>query len=209
MTDSPAPCLRAAVDEYVVAVFREVMRVAGRHGLRVDADDLAGEVVAGVLERPEVVMASYPDPVRYARERVRHAGISFERRQRVQRGEGARLHPDGEGLLHPGRRYVSGDAPVADGLDCLFARAADPAAQFEPAADDRMMAFELLRRCCEGLSAQEVDEVWLVDGCGFEVQEIAELCGQARETVSRRLSRTRARMRQNREAMLAVQGASA
>jgi len=62
---------------------------------------------------------------------------------------------------------------------------------------DRMVTGALLQRCSEGLSLERFHEVWLVDGCGYTVQEVATMRGQRRETLSRRLSQTRARMRQN------------
>ena len=203
MTDTlPTVRLTTAIDDYVAAVFREVVRVASivRHGF--DADDIAAEVAASVLDQAELIMARYPDPLRYARVRVRHAGISFDRRERAQRGEGARLFPGPDGLLAPGRRYVSGNSTGPDGGDELLSFAADLAAEFEAAVDDQMLAAALLQRCCEGLSTAEVQEIWLVDGCGYTVQEVADLCGQRRETVSRRLNTTRRRIRQNRAEML-------
>jgi DNA-directed RNA polymerase specialized sigma24 family protein len=192
----------AAIDHYVAAVFREVVRLASkvRHGF--DADDIAAEVAAGVLDKPEVIMARYPDPARYARVRARHAGISFDRGQRAQRGEGARLFQGPDGLFAPGRRYVSGNSVGPDGGDELLTFVVDPTAAFEAGIDDHMVDAALLRRCCKGLSQGEVREVWLVDGCGHTVQEMAELCGQRRETVSRRLNNTRGRIRQNRVEML-------
>ena len=140
MTDTlPTVRLTTAVDDYVAAVFREVVRVASivRHGF--DADDIAAEVAATVLDQPELIMARYPDPLRYARVRVRHAGISFDRRERAQRGEGARLFPGPDGLLAPGRRYVSGNSTGPDGGDELLSFAADLAAEFEAAVDDQML----------------------------------------------------------------------
>lgn len=206
MTDSqPTTRRAAAVDQYVAAVFREVVRIASkvRHGF--DADDIAAEVATGVLERPADIMARYPDPSRYARIRVRHAGISFDRGQRAQRGEGARLFEGHDGLLSPGRRYVSGNSTGPDGGDELLSFAADPTAPFEAGVDDHMVASALLQRCCDGLSEAEIQEIWLVDGCGHTVQGLAELCGQRRETVSRRLNNTRRRIRQNRVEMLEEQ----
>ena len=192
----------AAVDHYVAAVFREVVRVASRvrHGF--DADDIAAEVAAGVLDKPDVIMARYPDPACYARVRARHAGISFDRGQRAQRGEGARLFEGPDGLFAPGRRYVSGNSVGPDGGDELLTFAADAASAFEAGIDDHMVDAALVQRCCKGLSQAEVREIWLVDGCGHTVQEVAELCGQRRETVSRRLNSTRRRIRQNRAEML-------
>ncbi len=107
-----------------------------------------------------------------------------------------------DGLLSPGRRYVSGNSTGVDGGDELLSLVADTTAPFEAGIDDQMVASALLQDCFDGLSPVEIQEIWLVDGCGHTVQEVAELRGQRRETVSRRLNNTRRRIRQNRVAML-------
>ena len=171
-----------------------------------DADDIAASVVEGVLRQPAAIMARYPDPAHYARHRTRHAGISFDRGQRVQRGEGARLFGDTTGKLRPGRQWISGSiSTIAGGTD-LFSQQADHASSFEAASDDKLFAHSLLRTCCRGLSLAQIHEVWMVDGCGCSVQEVAAMRGQARETISRRLNATRRRIRDNRSAMLATVG---
>ena len=188
--------LSAAEETYVMAVFREVARIAARTRRPFDADDIAGEVALAVAKRPATIMGGYPDPVHYARQRARHAGISFDRRERVQRGEGARLFVDSDGLQNPGRRYESVDAPEG-GVD-LLARALDRVESLDATVIDRLVTGALLQRACEGLSPVEFRELWLVDGCGYTVQDVAELCGQRRETVSRRLSASRRRVRSRR-----------
>ena len=186
----PTDRLDAAIRDYVEAVFREVMRVAARVR-RGDPGDLADGISAEVLEQPEAIMARYPDPVRYARERVRHAGISLDRRDRVQRGEGARLFADGDGQLRPGRVGVAGDAAVGEGGPSLFSLLADPRSRFDEAAVDQLVAGALLRQCLGQASRQQITELLLVDALGYEVTDVAALFGQCRETVSRRLSATR------------------
>lgn len=193
--------LAAAVRDYVEAVFREVMRITARIGPRHDAGDVADEIAAEVLERPESIMARYPDPVRYARERVRHAGISLDRRNRVQRGEGARLVQGADGVLHPGRVWASGDAPLGDDGATAFSLARDLQAEFVDGTLDQLMASALLRRCCASLSQGQLLELFMVDGCGYEVKDVAMMLGQRRETVSRRLSKTRRIVQQNRAVM--------
>lgn len=193
--------LAAAVRDYVEAVFREVMRIATRVGRQRDAGDVADEVAAEVLERPESIMARYPDPVRYARERVRHAGISLDRRDRVQRGEGARLFHGVDGLLRPGRTWLAGDAPVGEDGASVFSFARDLDVEFADVTLDRLTAPALVRRCCVGLTRSQVFELFMVDGCGYEVKDVAQMLGQCRETVSRRLSKTRRIVQQNRAAM--------
>lgn len=192
----PSNRLDAAVRDYVEAVFREVMRVAAKVR-RGDPGDLADEISAEVLEQPQSVMARYPDPVRYARERARHAGISLDRRERVQRGEGARLFNAADGSQRPGRVGVAGDAAVGDGGPSLFSLLTDPHGQFDDASVERLVAHAALRRSVAGLSRQQLAELLLVDGLGYEVTEVAALFGQRRETISRRLSHTRRHVREH------------
>lgn len=192
----PTDRLDAAIRDYVEAVFREVMRVAARVR-RGDPGDLADEISAEVLEQPESVMARYPDPVRYARERVRHAGISLDRRDRVQRGEGARLFTVADGSQRPGRVGVAGDAAVGEGGPSLFSLLSDPQSGFDEAAVEHLMASALLRQAAAGLTREQLFELMLVDGLGYEVTEVAALLGQCRETVSRRLGHTRRQLREH------------
>ncbi len=185
-----------------MAVFREVARLATRTRRPFDADDIAGEVALAVADHPATIMGGYPDPVQYARQRARHAGISFDRRERVQRGEGARLVVGSDGLQEPGRRYESADASHGGGL---LANAIQRGEPLDAIVADRLVTGALLQRACEGLSPVEFRELWLVDGCGYTVQEVAELCGQRRETVSRRLSATRRRVRSRPPTMGSVE----
>ena len=175
-----------------MTVFREVARLSARSRKAFDADDIAGDVALALAKRPADIMAAYPDPVGYARQRASHAGISFDRRERAQRGEGVRLVTDKDGLRHPGRRYLSTN--TADGGD-LLAAVVGVQPELEGTVTDRMVASALVRGACEGLSPVEFRELWLVDGCGYTVQEVAAICGQRRETVSRRLNHTRTQVR--------------
>jgi len=202
MTDTPSTARLTANEEaYVMAVFREVARIAARSRRGFDADDIAGDVALAVADQPAAIMAGYPDPVCYARQRARHAGISFDRRERSQRGEGARLLLGPDGLQHPGRRYLSADAAGPDGGKGPIVHLADHGSLLEVVVTERLATGGLLHRCFAGLSAVEVHEVWLIDGCGYTVQELAASCGQRRETVSRRLNRARTVIRQNHAAM--------
>ncbi len=127
-----------------MAVFREVARIAARTRKAFDADDIAGEVALAVARHPSNIMAGYPDPVGYARQRARHAGISFDRSQRVQRGEGARLQVDKDGLQRPGRRYASADASP----DALTH--ADPGAGHDVTVTEHLVTAALLQQACKG-----------------------------------------------------------
>ena len=175
-----------------MTVFREVARLSARSRKAFDADDIAGDVAMALAKRPADIMAAYPDPVGYARQRASHAGISFDRRERAQRGEGVRLLTDKDGLRHPGRRYVSANGP--DGADLLAAVVGDDT-DVEGTVAERMVVSAMLREACEDLTAAEFRELWLVDGVGHSVQEMAEACGQRRETVSRRLNHSRTQVR--------------
>jgi len=188
-----------------VAVFCEVIRLAGMVRRGFDADDIAAAVAEEVLKTPTAIMARYPDPVQFAQHRTRHAGISFDRAQRAQRAEGARLFRGPDGLLRPGRQWFSGNAAVASGTAELFSFAVDAGSEFESASDDRLCAIALLQRCSRGLTTAAIREVWLVDGCGYTVLEVAAMRGQRRETLSRRLNDTRRHIRQNRAEMLALE----
>ena len=157
-----------------MAVFREVARLAARTRRPFDADDIAGEVALAVADRPATIMVGYPDPVHYARQRARHAGISFDRRERVQRGEGARLVVGSDGLQGPGRRYESANAADAsEGGGDLLAHAIDEAESLDTIVADRLVAGASLQGACAGLSPVELRELWLVDGCGYTVQELS------------------------------------
>ena len=175
-----------------MTVFREVARLSARSRKAFDADDIAGDVAMALAKRSADIMAAYPDPVGYARQRASHAGISFDRRERAQRGEGVRLITGKDGLRHPGRRYVSTN--TADGGD-LLAAVANAESELEGTVTDRMVASAWLREVCQDLTVAEFRELWLVDGCGHSVQEVAAVVGQRRETVSRRLNHTRTQVR--------------
>jgi DNA-directed RNA polymerase specialized sigma24 family protein len=80
----------AARTAYVVAVSREVQRLASRSHRGFDADDIAQRVVERVLQNTDDVMSRFPDPAEYARKATRNAGQDHLRRERVQRGGDAR-----------------------------------------------------------------------------------------------------------------------
>lgn len=199
ITAAPGPGPAAAVETdvcaaheaYVVTVHREILRLASARRRGFDADDLAQEIVAELLPHLDEVMAAYTDPVRWARVRFQHGGISFDRSQRVQRGEGARLGRDADGLPCVTREVVSGDVTPPDGGPSLLTTVPDHGAGFDAEVIDRLEREDLIGRCSEGLTADEFDELMLVDGHGLTVGEVAVRRGQRRETVSRRLSRTR------------------
>lgn len=197
----PTARLDLSIEEYVQRVMREVMRIIGAVHGQFDADDIAQTICLHVYRNCVTIMAKYPDPAVYARRRTKHAAISFDRNQRAQRGEGVRLYEQADGTKRPGRQYVSGNATGRDGAPALFDNAKGRTHGFEADVDEWIQASETLQHCCHGIPAAHLEEVMLVDGCGYTVLEIATMRGQARETVSRRLNATRRRIRKNRDAM--------
>lgn len=200
MTRNPTTRLNAAIDDYVMAVFREVIRLCVRRSAD-DTDDIAQAVAERFLTKAEAFMARYPEPARFARAATRNAGISFDRRERSQRGEGVRLVDAGNGLLTPRRPYLSGNTPIGEGGSELFDRVSDRAEPFHDQIVERQHDRDLLDQCLVGVSPADREMLLLVDGMGYTVHEVAGLIGQRRETVSRRVNRVRRRVDQNRVEM--------
>lgn len=170
-----------------------------------DADDIAMGVVLKLVAHadPAAVMADYPEPERYARVALAHAAVAFDRSERVQRSEGVRLVIQVDGGRRLARRYDSGNAPVADGSTTeVLDTVADPAAVLVDAAvADRLDADLVLHRCFDGVDAEDRRLLELADGHGYTVTELAALYGRRRETLSRRINRTRRQVQQNGAAM--------
>jgi RNA polymerase sigma factor (sigma-70 family) len=136
---------------------------------------------------------------------VRHAGIAFDRAERVQRSEGVRLVVHVDGGLRPARRYASGNAPVADGIPTeVLDTVADRAVLVDEHAADRVDTAERLDRCFDGIEPSDRRLLELADGHGYTVTELAELYGNRRETLSRRINRTRRRVLQNGTSMATI-----
>ena len=188
--------LATAVDRYAVAVCHEVERLVARRRPG-DAHDIAADVVERFLPQAPSIMARYPVPQRYAAVATAHATISFDRRERVQRGEGVRLVVGPDGTLAPRRRYQSGNVALVEGGDEVFAAVPDTAEAVDVAAIDRVYHDDLLQRCLTGVSRHDREVLTLVDGQGWSVQDVARRAGVRRETLSRRMSATRRRVLAN------------
>ncbi|MEI7617806.1 MAG: sigma-70 family RNA polymerase sigma factor [Actinomycetota bacterium] len=192
-----------SVDEYATAVFCETIKFCGRRGQH-DASDIAQAVAETFLTDAERIMARFPNPVRFARGTARYTAISFDRRERVQRGEGIRLADLGGGARAPRRRYLSGNATIADSGSELFDTLIDTS---EPVADNVAHQCDieaLLARCLAGISPIDRELLMLVDGFGYSVKEVAQLVGQRRETVSRRIARIRQQVARNGAGLLTL-----
>ncbi len=190
-TDTTDTTGARAVDAYAVELYGHLVRLLGALRPRADdALDIAGEVVTAFLAQPLPIMARYT-PLAYASSRARHGAVDHDRRQRAQRGEGVRLHREPGGGLVPGRRGISGDAVAAGGGECMFATLRDPGEGLEDTVVARRDDLDRLQRALGGVPASERAVLYLVDGMGWSVVEVARARGLRRETVSRRLSRTR------------------
>ncbi len=166
-----------------------------------DAHDIALDVVERFLRTAAEIMAAYPDPARYAAVSATHATITFDRRERKQRSEGVRLVTGSDGLLRAGRVYVSGNVTPMEGGDELLALARDGDDAIDVQVACRHDSTDLLERCFAGVSRADRELLLLVDGKGYTVQEVARLVGVRRETLSRRIGRTRRQVQSNRAAL--------
>jgi RNA polymerase sigma factor (sigma-70 family) len=178
------------LETYAAAVLREAVRLLGRRRPAMDVDDIAAEVVEQFLARPGEVMARYPDPAHFARAAARRRSIAWDRQQRGQRGAGVRLVEAPDGTLAPRRTVISGNAPGESGGE-VFGGVADERPAVEDVAVGAVDEAVLLEQCLAGMSRTDREVLMLVDGYGFTVKEVADRLGVRRETVSRRLSRTR------------------
>lgn len=95
--------------DYLITFHTEISRLLRFDTKHPMADDVAQTECVKLLEHIDLVRDSYPNPGIYARARVRHAGIDHDRRQAVQRGEGARLVTRPDGTVTRARVVLSGD----------------------------------------------------------------------------------------------------
>lgn len=171
---SAAEALRR--DLYCSTVWREALRIL-KTKRRLEADDVAAEVAAKFLADPAKFMAKFPTPEVFAWAVTKNTRLDYERRQRVQRGEGA----EGErtvGYLgdhdHVGTEEANGTRFSTNPADEAVS-AARVAEIFEciPDAVDRELAWRVL-----------------VDG--DRITEIAKDWGVHHSTVSRQFKKAKA-----------------
>ena len=174
---------------YVIAFHQEITRLLRsdiRHPL---AEDVAQAECVNLLENIELVRDSYPNPGLYARVRVRHAGIDHDRRQAVQRGEGARLVTQADGTVTRARVVISGDIP--DPVTGRSILETIPAEDTEPDEivdrfDPRM---QLLAAELAKLTPGVRRLLLAVKGGGRTVTDVAAEMGLDRSTASRLMNR--------------------
>ena len=196
-TTHPSGCPSTA---YTLAVYHEVIRIVGAARNGRDVLDIANNVALSVLVSTESIMARYPKPEEFARACAHNAGHSFDRTERVQRCEGARLRTHADGTLGKQRTWESGNATFGADQQETWTHLGDPASSFEFDSAHRLDAASEFGAYTQGIDQRDLRELMLVDGHEWQVAEVAREFGQSRETVSRRVNRTRERIRANRAA---------
>ena len=163
-------------DEYATAFYLAVHGVLVRE--RSDALDVAGFAVEGLLEKGVAVQAArYPDPARYGRAHARNAAIDYDRRQAVDRGEGARRR----------RRIASMESDVA-GVERAVVRGIGWDDAVVAAIDMR----DLLTGVPQTVTDRDLEVFFLVKVEGRAASAVARERGVRRETISRTCSKVRA-----------------
>jgi RNA polymerase sigma factor (sigma-70 family) len=198
-TDSPTN-----LAEYCTILHDSVVSIIRRTWSGHDAFDIAQNLVERVLRSPGAVMAVFPDPLVYASVCARNAGLDFDRTERGQRCEGARLTTNAAGERGRARTWLSGDRAMSDGDVRLFDTVADGSVDFVDALVESDEAKERLDVCLRGLSQTERDLLHRVDGHGMYITEVAATVGIRRETLNRRLTRIRAHAKTNAAAVPAA-----
>jgi DNA-directed RNA polymerase specialized sigma24 family protein len=188
---------------YFTELHRHVVRLLSSRPF--EADDVAQTVVVRWWEHRHMLMQRYPDPQRFARVVTRHTLISWQRSQRSQRCEGARLHTQPDGSLRPAREWVSGNRShhSADGIDRgeLFDHQAASSDSIDDIVTNRLFAQQHRHIAYRGLSFDDIELFEMVNVHEFRVSELAAIKGCARETLARRLSRIRTTIAANRAAL--------
>jgi len=173
--------------EYIVALERSVTRILRGRGHRF-AQDVAVECVIKVLEKGPSIMDRYPSARVLATAMAVRAAVSWDRSERVQRGEGAALDRDADGDIAPRRRGISIDLPVGD--EDNGATFGDLLPGSDDFVDDLLADIEAtdeILRLLEGLPPRDRELLWLRFAEGLTVVAIAAQDGRARETIQRRL----------------------
>lgn len=193
----------AEVEAYATRLLRSAERLA-QHIVKTgddDRDDIVGIITQRFVENRDHAMDHYT-PERFVRAAARQAGITFQRKERVQRSEGVRLqqiveHTQGGpiGYWQKRRTYVSGYSPVLDGDGVLFDSARDRSVDVENTVVEAEYHRKVAQACLSVLSDRDRALLYLVDAQGIPVADVAEQMGLARETVSRLVNAARRKVR--------------
>lgn len=120
-----SPFLDSAQSAWLEEILEELRRIYLRRVRNpMDADDAAMDLVLKICEDAEVLMASFPTAVDCARAKSKYGLRQWQRKQRVQAGEGARLVTEEDGTMRPSRQRTPFDsshgARFASGDDTEF-----------------------------------------------------------------------------------------
>lgn len=173
--------------QYLVALERSVVRILRGRGHRF-AEDVAVDCVIKVLEKGSSIMDRYPSARVLATAMAVRASVSWDRSERVQRGEGAALDRDADGIIGPRRHGISLDLPVGDEDNgATFGDLLPGSDDFVDELLDEIEVNDEILRLLEGLPARDRELLWLRFAEGLTVVAIAAQDGRARETIQRRL----------------------
>jgi RNA polymerase sigma factor (sigma-70 family) len=188
VNDPSSPCPVAGgvtAEEYLAVVVRTVQRVgARRYGVEV-ADELVQAVAEQFWPRRVQFMATYSPEV-FAAVAMRSRADELRRRDRIQRGQGARLVEGADGHKRPGRDVVAWEAHVAGG---------GPVPHAEVDVAQRVTDAVTVNEALDRLDERSERLVLLVDGWGLTVGEAAATVGLSRAYANRELTRIRSILR--------------
>lgn len=149
-----------------------------------DAEDAAAAAIIRLVPKVATVISAYPSAQVYALAVARSAAEDFQRTQRAQRGEGARLVADRD---DPGRLQTKRSVVA---LDDSVAGPADP-----HDVERDVTTSSTLQQLLSGLEPRERWLIWAVEIGGYTVTDAAAVLGISREQASRGRSAIRARLR--------------
>lgn len=179
--------------QYLVALERTVTRTLIRRQ-HPHARDVAMECVVKVLEQGSEIMARYPSAQLLATVMAVREAVSLDRKLRVQAGEGAALDRDADGNVSPRRTVTSLDAPFGEG-DTTRADLLPDQCDFVEDLVDGICNREDVIALLSTLPERDRELLWLRFVDGLTQAAIAEVQGQTRETINRRINRLLAEIR--------------
>jgi RNA polymerase sigma factor (sigma-70 family) len=188
---------RHARERYVAEAYTALRRRLRADGVRAhpDAADAAQIAAERLVRGVDEYIVRYPSPLAIAVALATTASAEFRRRERAQRGEGARLQHSPEGEVTCGRQVVA----IADHV---MRRTARPGVRTSPGVDaveergyTGIDDLDLIVRLVDGLPERMRALLWLVRGEGRDVTEAAAMLGLSRSHASRQLSLVEQRVR--------------
>lgn len=205
---------QGAYNTYLEILWRTSYQLARGRGYEHNiAEEIAQEVTIKFDKQREANAARYPHATVYARVATWHVAISFDRRERGERCEGAvlveRTSSDGSMIRAKGRTWISGHAPVLGGEGQVWDLLASSDAAFDTRIVEADEAQRIVDLCFDGLTERQIDWVIRVDGFEETITDVAHSEGLARETVQREIGIARNIIRANRKRLDLVGLASA